>query len=192
MMLMPRGINAIANPCNARATISTPRFSLNAPISDPITITPMLMSIILRLPNISARRDIVGMATTLEIKVAVISHDALSAVQFKMPGIWASNGMNIVCMIAMTMPDVANTAMVTVGEKFRLNCMDRFRLVNDCSPRILRGATNKRGHFGYPQASLTWVGMHRLPSHQEQATHLPVKCPYGHECNSSGRHELVL
>ena len=98
-----------------------------------MTMTPMLISIILRLPYMSAKRDIVGMATTLEIKVAVINQEALSAVQFKIPGIWANNGMNIVCIIAMTMPEVASTAMVMVGEKFRLNSMHRFHLVNDCS-----------------------------------------------------------
>src|ERR1700712_770066 len=86
---------------------------------DPTVIATMHTIIISRLPNMSANRDMIGVATALVSRVAVTSHDASSELTPRMPGKSGSNGTTMVCCNATTVPHNDNTPMTAhVGVRF--------------------------------------------------------------------------
>ena len=78
---------------------------------DPTVIATMHKIIISRLPNMSASRDMIGVATALVSKVAVTSQEASSELTPRMPGKSGSNGTTRVCCNATTVPHNDNTPM---------------------------------------------------------------------------------
>src|SRR6195952_1157038 len=86
---------------------------------DPTVIATMHTIIISRLPNMSANRDMIGVATALVSRVAVTSHDASSELTPRMPGKSGSNGTTMVCCNETTVPHNDNTPMTAqVGVRF--------------------------------------------------------------------------
>ncbi len=79
----------------------------------------MQTTIISRLPNMSASLDMIGVATALDSRVAVTSHDASSADTPRMAGKSGNNGITIVCCSATTVPHNDRMAMTDqVGTDF--------------------------------------------------------------------------
>ncbi|MCY1221330.1 hypothetical protein D9M72_333820 [compost metagenome] len=116
MMLMPTGIKAEENPCSARPTMSQRKLPPTAATMEPATMMARQITIIFRLPYMSALRDTIGVATALESSVAVTSQEASSAVTPRIPGKSGRSGTTRVCISATTVPLSARTAVMAPGD----------------------------------------------------------------------------
>ena len=79
-------------------------------------MTVRLKNIIRRLPNMSANRVSEGVATALAKRVAVINHDASSALTPINFGRSGSRGTSRVCIKETTAPDMARTKVIIEEE----------------------------------------------------------------------------
>ena len=111
MMLMPTGIRDAARPWKARPTSSIPKVPPTAAIKEPMTMVTMATTIMRRLPNISARRDTMGVAMALVNSVMVTSQEVFSGEVLRIFGKSGSSGTTMVCCSATTVPARQRIAM---------------------------------------------------------------------------------
>lgn len=115
MTLMPSGMTPAASPCRARPTIIGPTVSLSAASTEPTTSTPRLTSSMRRLPYMSPRRPMTGVATPPLSRVAVTTQAVRSAVESSRVGSCGTSGTMSVCMSETTIPENARIAMISPG-----------------------------------------------------------------------------
>src|SRR6478752_270850 len=94
--------------------------------TDPAVIATMHTTINNRLPNMSASRDMIGVATALDSSVAVTSQDASSAETPRIPGKSGNSGITIVCCRATTVPHNDRMAMTAQVETDFLDRVESF------------------------------------------------------------------
>ena len=110
---MPIGKTAMPNPWRTLATMRTGKASVIPPNNDPKIMTEMVMINIFRLPNMSANFETDGVATTLVINVAVMSHEASSTGIPKIDGKSGINGIIMNCIQATAPAPVQSVAITT-------------------------------------------------------------------------------
>jgi copper resistance protein C len=89
-----------------------------AAINDPTVIASIATSIMRRLPNMSASRETIGVATADISKVEVTSHDEVSGVTEKIPAKSCSSGTTKVCCSETTVPQSDRMpTMAQVGDR---------------------------------------------------------------------------
>ncbi len=117
MMLIPTGIIEIAKPWRPRPISRATKLPPIAATSDPTTIIVIEISIMRRFPNMSARRETIGVATALVRSVTVTSQEASSALTPRIFGKSGNNGMTIVCCSATTVPERQRIAVMSRLER---------------------------------------------------------------------------
>ena len=88
---------------------------VTAQITEPTTIAPMENRITRRLPNMSASRPAIGIATAAVSRVDVMTQEALSGLVSRYPGSRPTIGTTRVCMNDASRPPKHNTAIRTCG-----------------------------------------------------------------------------
>ena len=78
------------------------------------------MSIISRLPNMSAHRETIGVATALVSRVAVTSHEPFVSVVCNSLGTSGNSGTTSVCCSATSVPVIARTAVTSPAGRRRV------------------------------------------------------------------------
>ncbi len=139
MMLMPSGMTPEANPWRARPTIIGDRLSLSAHTTEPATRSARLISSIRRLPYMSPRRPMVGVATAAASRVAVIAQAVSAAGAPRRLGNCGTSGITTVCMSDTTMPEKASTATTVFAGGRSVGSAERTGAVDMAEPPSGRG-----------------------------------------------------
>lgn len=111
-MLIPTGITAPENPWMARPASAQKNVPPREAVNAPTIIIAIAISSIRRLPNMSARRDTMGVATAAVRSVTVTSQDTSSPVTPKTRGYSGSRGTTAVFSRDTAIPPLASVAMM--------------------------------------------------------------------------------
>jgi hypothetical protein len=91
--------------------------SLSAPSREPAVIAASVRSTMRFLPNMSASRETIGVATAPASRVAVSIHEPLAALVSRSRGRSGSRGRTRVWLSATTVPAIASTASVAAARQ---------------------------------------------------------------------------